>query len=43
MDLMKKKLIIIGDNEAFRYGVSNNNEKLRNTSLKNRLINMYKN
>ena len=39
----KKKLIIIGDNEAFRYGVSNNNEKLRNTSLKNRLINMYKN
>lgn len=33
----KKKLIIIGEAEAFTYSVSNNNVELRSTDLKNKL------
>ena len=39
----KKKLILIGEKEAFLYAVSNNNERVRNTNLKDRLYNMYNN
>lgn len=37
----KRKLIIIGEEQAFLYSVSNNNEILRKTDLKNKLQNMY--
>lgn len=39
----KKKLIIIGEKEAFIYSVNNNMERLRKTNLKYRLENMYNN
>lgn len=39
----KKKLILIGEEQAFLYGVSNNNEIPRKTDLKNKLKNMYNN
>ena len=39
----KKKLIIIGEAEAFMYAISNETERTRNTNLKNRLENMYNN
>ena len=39
----KSKLILIGDAQAFLYSVSNNNERIRNTNLKNKLSNMYNN
>jgi exodeoxyribonuclease V alpha subunit len=35
----KKKLILIGDKEAFIYAVNNNNEKIRKTSLLEKLMN----
>ena len=35
----KKKLIIIGDPMSFIYGVRNNNENIRKTSLLDKLIN----
>jgi len=34
----KEKLIIIGESDAFLNGVDNQNEYLRKTNLKNRLI-----
>ena len=34
----KQKLIIIGDYEAFLYGINNTNYKIRKTTLKDRLI-----
>lgn len=37
----KKKLIILGEPDAFLYSVSNNNEINRKTNLKNRLEKMY--
>lgn len=37
----KRKLILIGEPEAFVYSVSNNNERIRKTNLKNKLQNMY--
>ena len=37
----KKKLILIGEAEAFIYSVSNNYERIRHTNLKDRLTNMY--
>ena len=39
----KRKLILIGDPQAFVYSVSNNYERIRNTNLKNRLSKMYNN
>jgi len=39
----KRKLIIIGEDDAFIYSVSNNNEIIRKTNLKNRLEKMYNN
>lgn len=39
----KKKLILIGEEQAFLYSVSNNNEIMRKTNLKNRLEKMYNN
>ena len=39
----KKKLILLGESDAFLYSVSNNNEKQRNTNLKTRLEKMYNN
>jgi len=33
----KNKLILLGESEAFEYGVNNNNEKERKTNLKNNL------
>lgn len=39
----KKKLILIGEEQAFLYGVANNNEMIRKTDLKNKLENMYNN
>ena len=38
----KKKLIIIGEPNAFVYAVSNNNEYIRKSGLKEKLINAYK-
>ena len=38
----KRKLILLGEDDAFLYAVSNNMEDLRKTDLKNKLINMYK-
>ena len=35
----KKKLILIGEVDAFLYAVSNNNEKERKTSLLEKLMN----
>ena len=35
----KKRLILLGEPNAFIYSIQNNNEYIRNTSLKNRLIN----
>ena len=35
----KKKLILIGEPEAFIYAVNNNNEKVRKTSLLDKLVN----
>ena len=37
----KNKLIVIGDSDSFIYSVSNNNEYIRNSKLKEKLINMY--
>ena len=37
----KNKLIVIGDSNSFIYGISNNNEYIRNSKLKEKLINMY--
>ena len=37
----KRKLILIVDEKAFLYSVSNNYEKIRNTNLKNKLSKMY--
>ena len=34
----KQKLVIIGDYNAFLYGINNNNYKIRKTTLKERLI-----
>lgn len=39
----KKKLIIIGEPDAFMYAISNETDRVRNTNLKNRLENMYNN
>lgn len=39
----KRKLILIGEEQAFLYGISNNNEFIRNTDLKNKLKKMYNN
>jgi len=39
----KKKLIIIGEEEAFLRGINNNNEYIRKTRLCDKLQNMYKN
>ena len=33
----KRKLIILGEEEAFRYGINNNAEELRKTTLKEKL------
>nr|MBP3258389.1 ATP-dependent RecD-like DNA helicase [Bacilli bacterium] len=38
----KRKLILLGEADAFLYAVSNNREEVRHTDLKNKLINMYK-
>ncbi len=38
----KRKLILIGEKDAFLYGVENNHERPRKTSLKERLINRNK-
>jgi exodeoxyribonuclease V alpha subunit len=38
----KKKLILIGEPDYFTLGVSNNNEYIRNSSLKDKIINAYK-
>ena len=38
----KRKLILLGESDAFLYAVSNNMEDIRKTDLKNKLINMYK-
>lgn len=37
----KKKLILIGEPQAFRYSVENNNEYIRKTSLKEKLQTMH--
>lgn len=37
----KKKLIFIGDDNALLYGVNNDNERIRNTALKEKLQKMY--
>jgi exodeoxyribonuclease V alpha subunit len=37
----KRKLILLGEADAFLYGVSNTNEMVRKTNLKNRLEKMY--
>ena len=37
----KRKLILLGDSDAFRYAISNNEENFRKTFLKERLQNMY--
>lgn len=34
----KKKLVIVGDYNAFLYGISNTNYKIRNTTLKEKLL-----
>ena len=39
----KKKLIIIGDPKSFIYAVNNNNEKIRKTTLKEKLLNNMNN
>lgn len=39
----KKKLIIIGEANAFKYSVDNNNEYIRKTNLCEKLKNMYNN
>ena len=39
----KRKLILIGEEQAFLYGISNNNEFIWNTDLKNKLKKMYNN
>ena len=38
----KRKLILLGEVDAFRYAISNNREEVRRTDLKNKLVNMYK-
>ena len=38
----KRKLILLGEPEAFLIGINNNQEYIRKTNLKNLLINMYK-
>ena len=38
----KRKLILLGEVDAFRYAISNNREEVRHTDLKNKLVNMYK-
>ncbi len=35
----KKKLIMIGEQQAFVYGINNNNEEIRKTALKEKLVN----
>lgn len=35
----KRRLILLGEPTAFIYSIQNNNEYIRNTSLRNRLIN----
>lgn len=37
----KKKLILIGDIASFKYAVSNNNEKIRKTTLKEQILNNF--
>ena len=37
----KKKLILIGEKNAFDYGISNNKNEIRKTNLKDKIINRY--
>lgn len=39
----KRKLILMGENEAFIRGINNNNELIRKTNLKELLVSMYNN
>ena len=38
----KRKLILLGEPNAFMEGIHNTNENVRKTNLKNLLVSMYK-